>query len=171
MHIKLSFFFFGIFLWTLGFSFKVQAQNTEAPFVQAQGSEFYCPLTEQNIVSSFSISSSSNSELEAFYIQISSGYDRFQDRLLLLGDHPSIIANWNANEAKLILSPRTGNSISFSDLTAAIYDVKFYSSNPNITTDKVFSLTAGGANYLPSTQHYYKYISQVNISWTEAKTA
>ena len=171
MHIKLSFFFFGIFLWTLGFSFKVQAQNTEAPFVQAQGSEFYCPLTEQNIVSSFSISSSSNSELEAFYIQISSGYDRFQDRLLLLGDHPSINANWNANEAKLILSPRTGNSISFTDLTAAIYDVKFYSSNPNITTDKVFSLTAGGANYLPSTQHYYKYISQVNISWTEAKTA
>ena len=171
MHIKLSSFFFGIFLWTLGFSFKAQAQNTEAPSVQAQGSEFYCPLTEQNIVSSFSISSSSNSELEAFYIQISSGYDRFQDRLLLLGDHPNINANWNANEAKLTLSPRTGNSISFTDLTAAIYDVKFYSSNPNITTNKVFSLTAGGANYLPSTQHYYKYISQVNISWTEAKTA
>ena len=171
MHIKPSSLFFGILLWTLGFHFKAQAQNTEAPIVQAQGSQFYCPLTEQNIVSSFSINSSSNSEVEAFYIQISSGYARFQDRLLLSEDHPNINANWNASEAKLILSPRTGNSISFTDLTAAIYDVKFYSSNPNITTDKVFSLTAGGANYLPATQHYYKYISQVNISWTEAKTA
>ena len=169
--IKLSPFILGVFLWIIGFSSKAQAQNIEAPIVQAQGSEFYCPLTEQNIVSSFSISSSTNSDIEAFYIQISSGYARFQDRLLLLGDHPTINANWNANEAKLSLLPTTGNSISFSDLTAAIYDVKFYSSNPNVTTNKVFSLTAGGANYLPSTQHYYKYVSQINISWTEAKAA
>ena len=169
--IKLSPFILGVFLWIIGFSSKAQAQNIEAPIVQAQGSEFYCPLTEQNIVSSFSISSSTNSHIEAFYIQISSGYARFQDRLLLLGDHPTINANWNANEAKLSLLPTTGNSISFSDLTAAIYDVKFYSSNPNVTTNKVFSLTAGGANYLPSTQHYYKYVSQINISWTEAKAA
>ena len=169
--IKFSPFILGVFLWIIGFSSKAQAQNIEAPIVQAQGSEFYCPLTEQNIVSSFSISSSSNSDIEAFYIQISSGYARFQDRLLLLGDHPTINANWNANEAKLSLLPTTGNSISFSDLTAAIYDVKFYSSNPNVTTNKVFSLTAGGANYLPSTQHYYKYVSQINISWTEAKAA
>jgi gliding motility-associated-like protein len=168
---KLSPFILGVFLWIIGFSSKAQAQNIEAPIVQAQGSEFYCPLTEQNIVSSFSISSSTNSDIEAFYIQISSGYARFQDRLLLLGDHPTINANWNANEAKLSLLPTTGNSISFSDLTAAIYDVKFYSSNPNVTTNKVFSLTAGGANYLPSTQHYYKYVSQINISWTEAKAA
>lgn len=171
IRIKLSPFLLGVFLWTIGFNINVQAQNTEAPIVQAQGRDFYCPLSEQNIVSSFSISSSSNSDVEAFYIQISSGYARFQDKLLLLGDHPTINASWNANEAKLVLLPTTGNSISFSDLTAAIYDVKFYSSNPNITTNKVFSLTAGGANYLPSTQHYYKYISQINISWTEAKAA
>lgn len=160
-----------VFLWGMGCNICVQAQNTEAPIVQAQGSDFYCPLTEQSIVSSFSITSSTESDVEAFYIQISSGYTRFQDRLLLTGDHPTINAIWNANEAKLILLPTTGNSISFSDVTAAIYDVKFYSSNPNITTTKVFSLTAGGANYLPSTQHYYKYISQINISWTEAKVA
>ena len=171
IRIKLSPFLLGVFLWTIGFNINVQAQNTEAPIVQAQGRDFYCPLSEQNIVSSFSISSSSNSDVEAFYIQISSGYARFQDKLLLLGDHPTINASWNANEAKLVLLPTIGNSISFSDLTAAIYDVKFYSSNPNITTNKVFSLTAGGANYLPSTQHYYKYISQINISWTEAKAA
>lgn len=171
IRIKLSPFLLGVFLWTIGFNINVQAQNTEAPIVQAQGRDFYCPLSEQNIVSSFSISSSSNSDVEAFYIQISSGYARFQDKLLLLGDHPTINASWNANEAKLVLLPTTGNSISFSDLTAAIYDVKFYSSNPNISTNKVFSLTAGGANYLPSTQHYYKYVSQINISWTEAKVA
>lgn len=163
--------FIGVLIWIIGFNIKVQAQNTEAPIVQAEGSNFYCPLTEQSIVNSFSITSSSSNEVEAFYIQISSGYVRYQDKLVLFANHPSINAIWNASEAKLTLLPASGNSISFTDLTAAIYDVRFYSSNPNIATNKVFSLTAGGANYLPSTQHYYKYISQINISWTDAKVA
>jgi len=168
---KLNSSFVGILICLLSFNSLVHAQSTEAPEVEAQGSAFYCPMTEQRIVNSFSITSSSSNNVEAFYIQISNGYVRFQDELLLEEDHPNIIANWNASEAKLTLLPAVGNSISFTDLTAAIQDVKFYSNNPNITTNKVFSLTAGGANYLPSTQHYYKYISQINISWTEAKVA
>ena len=142
------------------------AQNTEAPVVVADGSAIYCPLTEQPIVQSFSITASSTTRVEAFYIQISSGFIRNQDRLILRGIHPNVRSNWNAAEAKLTLLPASGNAIEFTDLTAAVYDVVFYSSNPNITTEKGFSLTAGGANYLPSTGHYYKYIAQPNITWT-----
>ena len=150
---------------------KVYAQNTEAPVVVADGSDIYCPLTEQPIVQSFSITASSTTRVEAFYIQISSGFIRNQDRLILRGNHPNVRSNWNAAEAKLTLLPASGNAIEFTDLTAAVYDVVFYSSNPNITTEKGFSLTAGGANYLPSTGHYYKYIAQPNITWTQARAA
>ena len=53
------------------------------------------------------------------------------------------------------------------DLTAAICDVKFYSSNPNITTDKSF-LTAGGARIIFRLLTV-KYILQVAPSWTSEK--
>jgi len=42
---------------------KVYAQNTEAPVVVADGSAIYCPLTEQPIVQSFSITASSTTQV------------------------------------------------------------------------------------------------------------
>lgn len=160
-------------LLVIGFVFtkKTYAQTSEAPLVQANGNAVYCPLSEQSIVNSFSISASNSTSIEAFYIQISNGYIRGQDQLFLRGNHPNIRTNWNAREAKLTLLPLGGNAIEFSDVIAAVYDVVFYSSNPNIITNKGFSLTAGGANFLPSTGHYYQYISQPNITWTQARAA
>lgn len=162
----LSFFILIGIAWNL----NVHGQ-TEAPAVVAEGISIYCPLTEQSIVNSFSISAPNSTNIEGFFIQITSGYINGQDRLFLRGNHPAIRARWNASEAKLSLLPVSGNAIEFSDLTAAVYDVVFYSSNPNTVTDKGFSLTAGGANYLPSTDHYYQYILEPNITWKEARAA
>ena len=36
---------------------------------------------------------------------------------------------------------------------------------------KTFSLTAGSANYLASTDHYYDYVPSNLISWDDAKVA
>ena len=62
---KLNSSFKGILIWMLGFNLQGYAQNTEAPIVDAQGNEFYCPLTEQNIVNTFSITASNSNEVEA----------------------------------------------------------------------------------------------------------
>ncbi len=164
---SLSLFFVTGIFWNV----QVFAQTSVAPVVEAEGNAIYCPLSEQAIVRFFSITAPNTTSVEAFYIQISTGFISSQDRLFLRGSHPNIRASWNASQAKLTLLPVGGGSIEFSDLTAAVYDVVFYSSNPNSVTDKGFSLTAGGANYLPSTGHYYEYVVQPNITWKQARAA
>ena len=36
---------------------------------------------------------------------------------------------------------------------------------------KLVSMSGGTANYLPSTGHYYEYVSSTGITWTNAKIA
>jgi len=134
------------------------------------GEQEYCPQSTQSIVSTFSIENADTSSLEAFYIQITSGYDAVHDQLLLQGSHPEVQTQWIAAEAKLVLRGTAGN-IAISAIENAVKDIVFYSSDPNITHTKEFSLTAGGANYLPSTGHYYQYINNTNITWQQARTA
>ena len=100
-----------------------------APTVTATGNQIYCPQSQQNIVSSFDITDPDSTNTSGFYIQISTGYVVGEDQLILTGTHPNIIANWNPSEAKLILSPSGGSSISYLDIVAAVYDVVFISSN------------------------------------------
>jgi len=149
---------------------NLYSQSNQALEVLALGEQEYCPQSTQSIVSTFSIENADTPELEAFYIQITSGYDAVHDQLLLQGSHPEIQAQWIASEAKLILRGISGN-VTISAIEAAVKDVFFYSSDPNIDQSKEFSLTAGGANYLPSTGHYYQYIHSTNITWQEARNA
>ena len=138
-----------------------------APTVTATGNQIYCPQSQQNIVSSFDITDPDSTNTSGFYIQISTGYVVGEDQLILTGTHPNIIANWNPSEAKLILSPSGGSSISYLDIVAAVYDVVFISSNINVSA-KTFSLTIGEANYLPN-GHYYEFIPSQAITWTAAR--
>jgi gliding motility-associated-like protein len=140
------------------------------PTVTAVGDQIYCPQSQQRIVTSFNIVDPDDTFIPAFYIQISSGYVVGQDQLSLIGSHPNVVANWNANQAKLTLTGLSGNSASYTAIIAAVKDVVFSSTNINVGP-KTFSLTAGSANYLASTDHYYDYVPSNLISWDDAKVA
>jgi gliding motility-associated-like protein len=140
------------------------------PTVTAVGDQIYCPQSQQRIVTSFNIVDPDDTLIPAFYIQISSGYVVGQDQLSLIGSHPNVVANWNANQAKLTLTGLSGNSASYTAIIAAVKDVVFSSTNINVGP-KTFSLTAGSANYLASTDHYYDYVPSNLISWDDAKVA
>lgn len=140
-----------------------------APTLTASGNQPYCPQSQINIVTDFDISDPDDTEIEALYVQISTGYQQGNDRLFLSGTHPNITTSWNAIEGKLTLRGQTTAPVSYLDLIAAIKDVMFQSSStqPN---DKSFSITIGDANYLPLTEHYYEYVPAYGITWTDAKS-
>ena len=141
--------------------------QSEPPEVTAQGDQIYCPQTQQNIVTEFNISDSDSDSTSGFYIQISSGYILGEDQLSLIGNHPNIISQWNAAEAKLSLLPSNGDSILYLDIINAVYDVLFFSNNINVSP-KTFSLTVGEANFLDG--HYYEFVTSQAIPWTAAES-
>lgn len=139
-----------------------------APTLTATGNQAYCPKSQINIVSDFDITDPDDTEIEALFVQISTGYSQGQDALTLTNSHSNIRTTWNASEGKLTLKGIASALVSYVDLIAAIKDVVFQSSSNN-PTDKSFSITIGDANYLPKTGHYYEYISSLAITWTAAK--
>ena len=151
-------------LFTCQFTFS---QNIP-PEIFSEGNEFYCPLSQQNIVTDFNIIDVDNATIDALYIQISEGYVVVEDLLTLTGNHPGIQQTWDTVTGKLELRGVGDAEALYTDLIAAVYDVKFSSSNPS-PTDKSFSFTIGDANYLDETGHYYEFISLVDVTWTEAE--
>lgn len=146
--------------------------SQEPPELSATGNQAYCPLSYKPIVTDFNISNPDNVEINHVYIQISEGFVSGEDTLYLTGSHSNITANaFNTTEGKLDLEwTGSGTSIN-SELITAVENVVFRNSTTNPSSDKVFSITIGEADYLPLTNHYYKYISNLGITWNEAKTA
>jgi gliding motility-associated-like protein len=141
-----------------------------APTLTAIGNQSYCPKSQINIVTGFDIVDPDDTEIEALFIQISTGYVQGEDSLTLTGSHPSVLTSWSAPQGKLTLFGIGSNPVSYTDLIAATKDIVFQSTNNN-PIDKAFSITIGDANYLPSTGHYYEYVSDIGITWTSAKIA
>lgn len=146
------------------------SQTNIPPTVTGSGNQIYCPQSQINITTSFNITDPDDIEIEAFYIQISTGYINGEDTLSLTGTHPSITTSWNALEGKLTLTDTGGGNILYTDLIPAVTDVVFESSNPTPSGQRSFSLTVGDANYLPSSDHFYEYVADLGILWTNAKT-
>ncbi|MFS4469421.1 hypothetical protein [Maribacter sp. 2210JD10-5] len=139
----------------------------QAPVLTVTGDQLYCPGTSQPIAETISITDPDDTTTDAIYIQISSGYVNGEDVLNLTGSHPSIVATWDVTEGELTLSgPAT-----FAEFEAAILDVEFSSSSASPSGTKQFSITPGTANYLPPTDHYYEFVSDVGITWTAARDA
>ncbi|MCK0157499.1 hypothetical protein MWU65_09940 [Cellulophaga sp. F20128] len=137
------------------------------PMITATGDQSYCPGSAIPVVETISITDSDDTTASEVSIQISSGYVSGEDLLTLTGSHPSISANWSASEGKLTLTgPAT-----YTAFEAAISAVEYSSSGTNPSGSKDFSITIGDPNYLPATDHYYEYVSDVGISWTDAHTA
>lgn len=148
------------------------SQTDVAPTITASGDQFYCPLTQMKVVTSFNITDPDDSTVIAFYIQISEGYKSSEDKLTLpSGIHPNITTSWSASEGKLTLNSSGSGPATYADIIAAVKDVVFESSSPTVSGEKKFSFTIGDANYLPSTGHFYEYISALGITWQNAKSA
>ncbi len=146
----------------------VFAQNAPT-VITAVGDQNFCSQNAMHIVTQVNITDAdiSDNSLEVVYIQISEGYTSGSDLLSLTGSHPNISANWSANEGRLTLNgPAT-----FNEFISAIEDVTFSTTQTNFTDDKYFSINLGNANYLPSTGHYYFYISDLGITWNAARSA
>ena len=148
-----------------------------APTITATGNTAYCPLTQTKIATTVTITHDvADPTTEAVYIQIAGGYVIGTDQLLLTNtaSHPTITSSWNATEGKLTLSsPTTGTQVNYSEFEAAIKDVVYYNSSPNPSGTRNFSISLGNgqANYLPSNGHYYEYVPNLGITWTNAKAA
>ena len=156
-----------ILLFTLILTKFILGQNIP-PQIISEGNELYCPLSEQTIVTNFDIIDPDDISVDAFYIQISEGYILGEDSLTLTGNHPDVIASWDAVEGKLELLGPPGQSLLYTNIISAVYDVMFFSNNEDVI-DKTFSFTIGDANYLESTGHYYEFIPLIDVRWTEAK--
>jgi gliding motility-associated-like protein len=155
-----------VFVFSINLSWS---QANVPPMLDAIGNQIYCPLSQINVTTSFDIIDPDDTEVEALHIQISTGYVNGQDQLILLGSHPNIIATWNASEGKLSFAGTGGSLITYSNLIVAVNDVVFESSSANVSGEKYFSFTIGDANYLPSTGHYYEYVVDIGITWTNAR--
>jgi len=162
----------GLSILLFGISTITTAQN-QAPVLNAGSTikQAYCPETEIIIAPDFTITDEDDLGVDSFSIQISSGYFSNSDLLELnLQDHPNIKKDWSSVEGKLKLTPKGGTQILYTDIQKAVRAVVFKSSSSNISGEKYFSFTIGSANYLPSTEHFYVFESDLNITWTDAKT-
>jgi gliding motility-associated-like protein len=159
---------------SLNYLFKsnfLQANPTNvAPSLSATGNQMYCPGSSVKIVTDITITDPDDSGIDNIYIQISSGYDLGQDILTLTGNHPSISSSWNVTTAVLTLGGVAGQP-TYIDLIAAIKDIEFSSSSTNPSGIRDFSISVGQANYLPSNGHYYLFVPNVGVKWTDAKIA
>ena len=150
----------------------LSAQVDIPPTITATGAQAFCKGSPINIVTDFTIVDPDDTGIDAFFIQISSGYQSNLDRLELTGSHPKIRSAWSNNEGKLTFKPLIpGTQILFSDLEAAVKAIVFTTAATTIALEKSFSLSIDDANYLQSTDHFYKFIPSNSITWDAAKRA
>ena len=137
------------------------------PEIEVTHNQKYCPQAPIPIVSSVSISDSDSgdSTLDEVFIQISEGYVQGQDLLSLGGVNPKINASWSVSEGLLTLR----GTATFAEYETAIENVFFSTNQTVFSSDRSISINLGSANFLPSTGHYYFYVSSPGISWTQAR--
>lgn len=137
----------------------------QVPSIGVQGDQLYCGESPMPILTQIDLNSTGGTLLPSVYVQIISGYQAGQDLLTLDGNHFNISTSWSVVEGRLsLIGPAT-----LSEYEDALRDVKYQSSVGNFTEDKVFAINLGDANFLPATGHYYRYVSQQGISWTNAR--
>lgn len=147
----------------------IKTWSQTPPELSATGNQAYCPLSTMPIVTDFNLTSGTN-QINAIFIQISTGYVNGEDTLALTGTHPNISAKpFNTLEGKLELEWTGTGTPNDSEIIAAVKEVVFKSNSATPLNDKNFSITVGEANYLPSTGHYYEYVPDLGITWSNAK--
>jgi len=141
--------------------------SVEPPKISAEGDQLYCPLSELNVVTDFNISGPEDLVIDAFFIQITSGYVS-GDLLKLNSNSTSLIPNWNLLTGKLTLS-KSGQPLTYAEINEAVKNVVYVGNNADYSGEKFFSFTLGDANFLPSTGHFYEFVPAMNIRWDTAR--
>jgi gliding motility-associated-like protein len=151
---------------TLVFTQTLFAQNNPPEIVISE-SQTYCLNTGVPIVTSVNISDpdASDTTLDELSIQISEGYENGFDLLEYTGNNPNITSTWNIQEGSLTLV----GPASFVEFETAVLEVQFSTTQQVFTSDRSITVNLGSANFLPLTGHYYFYVSDLNISWQQAK--
>lgn len=145
----------------------VTTTPNDPPVLTATGNQVYCPGTSMPIAETISIVDSDDTSTSSVYVQISTGYVSTEDLLTLTGVHPNITATWDSVQGELsLIGPAT-----YTEFESAILEIEYSSSALVPTGTRQFSITVGTANYLPSTGHYYEYVSSLGITWTSANMA
>jgi hypothetical protein len=153
-------------IWIDNVLFTAQLPD-QPPLVVGSGDQVYCPGGSQPVAQSITITDPDDTSTTAVYIQISGGYVNGEDLLTLTGSHPNITPSWDAVQGELTLAgPAT-----YAEFEAAVLATNFSSSSPNPYGTRQFSITVGEANFLPSTGHYYEFVSDPGITWTDAEIA
>ncbi|GAA4963794.1 T9SS type B sorting domain-containing protein [Algibacter aquimarinus] len=147
-------------------------QTNVPPEITASGDQSYCFGNPIRIATDFDITDPDDTGIEAFFIQISEGYTLDEDVLMLTGNHPNITSSWDSVQGKLsFFSATTSASMLYVDVIAAVRDVVYSATVNTEQADKIFSFTIGDANFLPATGHFYEYIPEIGITWSEARAA
>ncbi|CAN0532665.1 unnamed protein product, partial [Laminaria digitata] len=153
-------------IWVDNLLFTAQLPD-QPPLVVGSGNQLYCPGASLPVAQSITITDPDDTTTTAVYIQISGGYVNGEDLLTLTGTHPSITSSWDPIQGELTLQ----GPASYAEFEAAVLATEFSSSSPNPSGTRQFSITVGEANFLPATGHYYEFVSDPNISWTDAEVA
>ncbi len=153
-------------IWIDNVLFTAQIPD-QPPLVVGSGDQVYCPGASQPVAQSITITDPDDTTTTAVYIQISGGYINGEDLLTLTGSHPSIASSWDPVQGELTLQgPAT-----YTEFEAAVLATEFSSSSGSPSGTRQFSITVGEANFLPSTGHYYEFVSDLGISWSDAEIA
>ena len=109
---------------------------------------------------------SSSVSVTGMKISISQGYLYGEDELRLSGSAGSVNASWSAGNGYLTL---TGSS-SINDYILAIRKVQYLNiSQTPSSSIRYLTFSLEDADFLPETQHFYRFINKPGISWTNAK--
>ncbi|WP_299367710.1 T9SS type B sorting domain-containing protein [Winogradskyella sp.] len=154
-----------LFLYS-AFAFLLVSHAQNAPQISVSGNQLYCGEAPMPIVTDISISGGGGG-LDVVYIQITEGYTFGSDVLELTGDHPSISASWSFQTGLLTLTGPASHTV----FENAISAVRFSTIANNFTQDRYFSINLGEAGFLPATGHYYLYVEDVGITWSDARNA
>jgi len=153
-------------IWIDNLLFTAQIPD-QPPLVVGSGNQVYCPGGSMPVAQSITITDPDDTTTTAVYIQISGGYVNGEDLLTLTGSHPNITSSWDATQGELTLQgPAT-----YTEFEAAVLATEFSSGSGTPTGTRQFSITVGEANYLPSTGHYYEFVADLGISWSDAEIA
>lgn len=130
----------------------------------------YCPKTDLNIIENVNLLDPDN-QINEIFIQISTNYVSGLDQLKLSnpGSHPKIKVDFFDPNTGKIRIYSVDATTTLNDYESALKDIQFRNDSPLSSGTRVFSITIGQANYLPSNKHFYKYISAPGKSWSQAK--
>jgi hypothetical protein len=123
----------------------------------------YC---NQNFLIAPEFTMSATITVTGMKISINTGYVNGEDELHMVGNTGLVQGNWYAAQGYLTL---TGGS-SVSDYIDAIRRVEYSNMAAKPTRgSRTITFSLIDADYLPETNHFYRFISMPNISWTGGK--